>query len=159
MRRIACGVLLTILATGSAAQDLRESMLTDAPFCFARVYDKSHLATHPQQRVTAMSISPHPEVPVNAPDGMVLLVRTMTRASPEILTAVAYCEVGTVADCGLEGDAGTFRLDPRGTDAVVLTVGRYGMTFEGATQSLLLSSHIGDDRSFRLDRAGLSACQ
>lgn len=159
MRYHVLAVFCAVLAGSAQAQSMRDTLLTDSPFCLARSYDAAHLASHPDQRVTAISISQHPEVARNAADGMVLLVRVMLRGSDEVYSGAAYCQVGKMADCGMEGDSGTFAIEPRDADSVLLSVGRYGITFEGQRDFITLYSDRGDDRSFLLRRAALSACQ
>jgi hypothetical protein len=159
MRLHVLAVLCALFAGSAQAQSMRDTTLTDAPFCFARNYDAAHLADHPDQRVTAITISQHREIPQNAADGMVLLVRVMLRGTNEVWSGAAYCQVGKMADCGMEGDSGTFAIEPREGDSILLSVGRYGITFEGQSDFITLHSDRGDDRSFLLRRAALSACQ
>jgi hypothetical protein len=151
-------IIGAILATPAHAQTMRETLLTDTPFCFARAYDAAHLDAHPDQRVTAISIGQHPEVPQNVADGMVLELKVSLRGSKEVFGGAAYCQVGKIADCGMEGDAGTMVIEPRGSDSILMTVGPYGITFEGAADFVTLESDRGDDRSFLLYPAALSAC-
>jgi hypothetical protein len=158
MRLLSLAALITALALPAAAQSLRETMLTDAPFCFARSYDKAHLAAHADQTVTAFRIGPHPEVPQNAADGMVLLVQVERRGSDEVLTGAGYCTVGKIADCGMEGDAGSFTIEPRDADSLVLIVGQYGITFDGQRDFVTLDGDRGDDREFLLYRADPALC-
>ncbi len=158
MRPLSLAALITALALPAAAQSLRETMLTDAPFCFARTYDKAHLAAHPDQTVTAFRIGPHPEVPQNVTDGMVLLLQVERRGSDEVLTGAGYCTVGKMADCGMEGDAGSFTIEPRDGDSLLLRVGPYGITFEGPRDFVTLQGNRGDDREFLLYRADPALC-
>ncbi|MCX7299569.1 MAG: hypothetical protein NTX73_04170 [Rhodobacterales bacterium] len=158
MRPLHLAALITAIGLPAAAQSLRESMLTDAPFCFARTYDKAHLAAHPDQTVTTFRISPHSEVPQNVANGVVLLVQVERRGSAEVLTGAGYCTVGKIADCGMEGDAGSFTIEPRDRESLLLRVGQFGITFEGQRDFVTLEGDRGDDREFLLHRADPAVC-
>jgi len=71
------------------------------------------------------------------------------------LTATAYCDAAGAAalTCGLEGDGGGFDLTLAKDGAVLLTVGRHGMWFEGMADFVEIRSDRGDDRVFLLPRS------
>lgn len=65
--------------------------------------------------------------------------------------AVAYCEsTGGTLYCVMEGDAGAFSIEAATGGAILLSVGRDGMSFETDTALATLEQSRGDDRSFLL---------
>lgn len=121
--------------------------------CYVRNYTSDHLADHPDQRVMGMALIADATIA----DPMIgLSVGIDLRSVPGgFFEAFAYCEpVGEDRlSCGLEGDAGSFTIAPAKGGAILVEVGKYGMSLENIQGFATLDSHKGDDRSFILQPA------
>ena len=143
-----------ILATGQMAA---AKPLTNGNDCFVRSYSKAHLASHPDQLVRYISLSP---VPLQAPAGQVLMNLTVNQSGSDYYySSFVYCrEKAAGLACAMEGDAGRFNLEGRTKGQLLLTVGRDGLVFEGSGAMITISGTAGDDRSFLLAPQPSSAC-
>jgi hypothetical protein len=149
------------LASAATAESLRQSHFDPQTAfgsgCFRRDYSNSHLASHPQQRVTSIAVGRMPDPP--ADDLLIVNVAVTLRGSGEVFIGSGYCEgKGARLDCGMEGDAGSFQLTAAKDGALLLSVGRYGVSFEGARDFVTLEGNSGDDREFLMPPARASAC-
>jgi hypothetical protein len=149
-RSAICAAFFVFCAGPTLADTALEKMFPGKSGCYARSYSAEHLDTHPAQRVTDISVVPEAEVA----DPMIGLWVSLTlRGVPGgAFEGLAYCENSRsqALDCGLEGDAGSFSITPAKNGAILIEVGRYGMSFENDTGFATLESRQGDDRSFIL---------
>jgi hypothetical protein len=148
----ALSVLLSLASVAGpvAAASPWGTMFPSPDTCYERRYSIAHLAAHPEQRVTEITIAAAPAIPANPWPAVVLRV---TLRGPEggDAEAVAWCEnIEDTLFCGMEGDAGTFGIAPAKAGAVLITTGRSGMSFETRTGFATLEARRGDDRSFLL---------
>lgn len=124
--------------------------------CYLRRYDAAHLARHPDQLVTEIGVG---LLPGESGPMAVVNLRLATRPG-ERATAIAYCDdSGDSLACGMEGDAGAFRLERAKDGALRLAVEPRGMTFESATSEITLHADRGDDRVFLIPPASPEACE
>lgn len=138
--------------------------------CFARTYDADHVRRHPQQRVTAMSLTlrhhRHPPDRHN-PQGQRNTYFTLTAAlagKRGRLTASGECmapgpEIACTQDC----DGGGFGLKRAPDGALLLDLTRYGrlrMTrgCGGEETGGVALTPGADDRTFRLAPIPAGAC-
>lgn len=148
--RLAILGAVTALAGPAGAASPWDEMFPVGNSCYQRVYSDEHLAAHPQQRVTAMTIAADPEMPANPWPAVALNVR-LRGSDGGSAQAVAWCEnTGDTLFCMMEGDAGAFSIAPAKGSAVLVTVSRDGMGFETETGFVTLEAKRGDDRSFLL---------
>ncbi|MCB6177013.1 hypothetical protein LHP98_02570 [Rhodobacter sp. Har01] len=155
-RFLALAVLLA--ATPAVAKSPRDQMFPTDSSCYLRQYTLSHLASHPAQRVRQIALGPW------APEAghqryVALRVAVGLRGTAERFQGVAYCE--NEADhlfCQMEGDAGSFVLEPRPNGAVRMTLTRAGIGFEGNQDFVEISGTSGDDRVFLLPPVAAGAC-
>jgi hypothetical protein len=149
VRSMACGAIL-MLATPIAAKSPQDQMFPDSTSCYARIYTAEHLATHPKQQVTGISVSPDFEFadPLLGLH-MTLELRNVPGGGFE---AYAACENEGehTLFCSLEGDAGGFQVNPAQDGAILIEVSRRGMTFENSEVFATIQGKAGDDRSFLL---------
>lgn len=144
-----CAAFL-ILSTPTLAQSPQDRMFPGADTCYARIYTKDHLAQHPEQRVTAIRISPDFQI---ADPNLGLHVELVLRGPRGgAFEGYGYCENlgGETLSCLMEGDAGAFTVTPAKGGAVLVTVSSRGLSFENETGFVALESNKGDDRSFLL---------
>ena len=156
--RLALPLALLAAASPAVAKSPRDQMFPDDRSCYLRTYTRAHLADHPQQRVTRIALGPWATAP-DDPRYLTLQLAVDLRGSPERFGVVAYCEneAGHLF-CQLEGDAGSFTLQPRPNGALRLKVSRRGMTLEGNRDFIEISGTSGDDRMFLLPPGGADAC-
>ncbi len=158
--------LVAALAFGiSALPDLAEAKnvyLThfvdrNASACYIRQYDKAHLAKHPDQLVTSVSMSISP---INEGGTTPTLNLFITfRGSNSVYQGVGICKfTGDDLTCGVEGDGGSFTLSAKSDTSLLLTVGLGGMGFEGDRDYREISGTKGDDRSFVIPSAPSRYC-
>lgn len=125
--------------------------------CYLREYSRQHLAKHPDQMVRMIALGP--ETGAGEADAPILRVAVMLRGGGEVLTGTAYCDGwGKRMDCGMEGDAGAFLLEPASNGAVRLSVSRQGLFFEGSEGFVELRGDRGDDRVFLIPSVPPDAC-
>ncbi len=161
--RIAVSVFvlpLILTASISAAQGLLDSHFgAAAPHrggCFHRDYSADHLARHPDQRVTSITLAP---VPLDSPEGEIELNVMIRLRGGGVYSSLAYCSPSraTLA-CRMEGDAGTFTLTGAADSALLLNVGPHGISFEGDSEFIALEPDRGDDRVFLIPNVNADTC-
>jgi hypothetical protein len=154
--RAACLLLLAGLAAPAQAASPWDLMFPVGNSCYARVYSGDHLAAHPQQRVTAMTLAAEPGIPPE-PWPAVVLRLSLRGSGGGMAEAVAYCEnIEATLYCRMEGDAGAFVIEEARDGAILVSVGRDGMVLETEREVVTLEQRRGDDRSFLLRPS--SAC-
>lgn len=159
IRTVGLGVLAVWAAAGAASADVMGD-LTTSGVCWLRTYDAAHLRAHPRQRVIEFGL-------VNAN----LLIDPSARRAGEVslgftfqlrgerqaYNGMAVCRrAGAGADCGVEGDGGRFRLDPRPGGGLRLTVSRLVVEGDNGFSPDLGAS---DDRVLDLTHARGRACE
>jgi hypothetical protein len=133
---------------------------TDALGCFARVYDRAHLAKHPDQRVTAVKLHIHrPPPEYSSTNGFYwFLVQFKVRGRDETLRSGGACreEAPGLMRCGVDCDGGGVNVAPRG-DHAMMYLQAITVTTCGDKEEELTGGK--DDRVFRLDRADQRVCR
>ncbi len=125
--------------------------------CFIRSYDNAHLAKHPDQLVTSITVSISPLSPGGTTP--VLNIFATFRGDSYYYHGAAYCRyVGDDLGCALEGDQGAFTLSAQKGHKILLQVGRDGLEFEGASGTHSVSGTTGDDRSFLIPSVPAPQC-
>jgi len=125
--------------------------------CFARTYDREHLARNPRQRVVTMHlIRERVEVAAeNGPRRFTVRVGFRLRGGTETFSTLAICTpVADGAACGGEGDTGSFQIATAG-EGLRLTIARLEVEGESGSSPDLARS---DDRVFLLRPAEARAC-
>jgi hypothetical protein len=155
MRSMPCAAIFMLGASPLLAESPRNVMFPSDASCYLRDYSADHLAKHPKQRVSSIALRPEGALVEDAT--MTVWVTVTLRDQPgEDLVALTYCQVADAdrMDCLMEGDAGAFSLAPAKGGAVLVTVAKAGMGFDGATDFVTLRSDSGDDRSFLVKPTG-----
>jgi hypothetical protein len=146
---------LLLMPSLAAAQENVADTHFRRNFCWERVYDRAHLASHPEQRVTRFALGREPLGEPVAPGETVMTVEVGLLGEGETLVATGYCDPdGQRLLCGLEGDSGNYAIEAQGADQVLVTVGDRGMSFEGDSGFHELRPDQGDDRAFLLRHCG-----
>lgn len=149
IRSAPCAAIL-ILATPLLAKSPQEQMFPDSASCYARSYTAEHLATHPAQQVTGISVSPVPDFA--EPLLGLFLTLDLRNVPGGGFEAYAACENegDDTLFCRLEGDAGGFQITPAKDGAILIEVSTLGMTLENEDVFVTIKEKTGDDRSFLL---------
>ena len=145
-------LVLGLIAGRAMAENPMQAMFPGKAGCYARSYNASHLAKHPEQLVTNLAIV----ADASMADPMLgLWIGADLRGDiAGHYEGYAYCETaGGSLSCGMEGDAGSFTVSSDKDGNILIEVGRYGMSFEGAVDFITLKADRGDDRSFILNPA------
>ena len=143
MNRIVLAGLLLILALPAAAGP-------DAPGCFTRTYDRAHLAQHPDQVVTAVTLRIYRPPPANA-DKYWFLAQFRLRGKDKPLRTSGICnETASGLRCLVECDGGGVDVVPRTRDATMHLDRISGPACDEDSSQELTGGK--DDRVFRLDR-------
>jgi hypothetical protein len=181
------GWLIALLASIScaAAQEKPASQLpSHLPLlkeaCFGRVYDATHLASHPKQRVTAFHLAreftPDPHTEDNSwtaeslregdgHDGRILVTAYVRfRDRQGVFSNGLSCvrnDKGIVR-CGIDCDGGSFNLRASGSSILLenegfTVVGGCGASEEDQDNMEIVQPGA-DDKLFRLDPRPVSAC-
>jgi hypothetical protein len=151
-------LLTALLASPATAENVLQSHFGNDRLsgCFARNYTKAHLAEHPDQLVTSITVT----TSARSDRGQIKMldVFVMMRGDPYYYHAFAECKAkGDGLSCLLEGDAGGFTLTGAKKGALLLTVGRLGMGFEG-DRFVEISGTRGDDRVFLIPNVDGDIC-
>jgi hypothetical protein len=131
---------------------------TNALGCFARVYDKAHLAKHPDQRITAVKLHIHRPPPEYSSNGFYwFLVQFRVRGRDETLHSGGGChEEASGLKCWVDCDGGGVNVAAHG-DHVMMYLQAITVTTCGDKEEELTGGK--DDRVFRLDRADQRVCR
>ena len=137
-------------AAAALAQSPQDQMFPGPDSCYARSYSQDHLASHPAQRVTRITISP--DFTIADPMLGVHLKLRLRGVPGGAFEAYGYCENegGHTLYCGIEGDAGGFQITPAKQGGILIEVSSLGMSFENEAGFATLERNSGDDRSFLL---------
>jgi len=156
MNRTIAVVIALLMPASVQARGLEDSHFRTGG-CFVRDYSRAHLADHPDQLVRHISLAP---APLPNPPGILLLnLMVNLRGSDYYHSRFAYCYAEGVAMlCDLEGDGGSFLLEPASKGALRLTLTRAGVSFEGSEGFASLSGTSGDDRVFLLPNVDPQLC-
>ncbi|UJW83935.1 hypothetical protein [Devosia sp. SL43] len=142
---------LAIVVSGLPAQaaSILDPMIGSPGDCFARVYDRAHLNSHPSQRVQSIHLG---YSDWQEPGYEITLDLGFTLRNGQDYSGLAYCRADL---CALEGDAGYFNLLPR-NDGMELSVVDY-LELEGSRgfSGNLMDS---DDRVFLIYPARPAVC-
>ncbi|MGL4288524.1 MAG: hypothetical protein ACRCVA_19405 [Phreatobacter sp.] len=158
--------LLVVAVTSAAAQPERRadplrdllSAGTSGRLCYARSYQAGHLAEHPQQRVTAMTLS----LKRGRASPAEFQIFVTVRGDRDLWSAGGECLAGGSIVCSVECDGGGFSVARDATpQAVLLNLGqphgRISMNgCDGGERELEAGA---DDRRFRLDRVANAVCE
>lgn len=156
---------LAAAVTSAAAQPERRadplrdllSAGTSGRLCYARSYQAGHLAEHPQQRVTAMTLS----LKRGRASPAEFQVFVTVRGDRDLWSAAGECAAGGAIVCSVECDGGGFSIAGNATPQTVLLNleqphGRISMNgCDGGERELEAGA---DDRRFRLDRVANAVC-
>lgn len=124
--------------------------------CFARNYSKAHLAEHPDQLVTNISLGISPLSQGGKTPTLMLFVKL--RGDPYYYSESATCKIkGQGLNCFLERDAGAFILTGEKNGVLRLTVGKGGMDLAG-DRLVEISGTQGDDREFLIPNVDGDIC-
>lgn len=134
-----------------------------ADLCFGREYSASHLAKHPQQLVTGMTVRIYDEATRTPP--MAWEMKVTRRGDRRALVQGGNCrslEPGSNDDlhCFVDCDMGEFNVKFEGRNSLLLKLPRDMIMRQdcgGEEDDSVLSPGL-DDKVFRLERLGSSSC-
>jgi hypothetical protein len=146
------GIAALFLATGAVRAE------TNVLGCFVRVYDKAHLAKHPDQIVTAVKL--HIKKWDDDESYFEYALKVKIRGRNETLHTGGLCREGTSGlRCWVECDGGGINVTPH-SNHVIMYLERIRMAtcdkdpIDGGEEL----SGGKDDRVFRLNRVNERAC-
>lgn len=140
MRKILCVLPLIAAMPVHAAEpaalyDAYFGKVQDGAPCYARSYDKDHLAKHPKQKIEVIEIDmtkENADGKPNTPDAFELGMGLKPKGGKGWYGGSGYCKTeGDGFVCFLEADGGTFTLKPEGEKGLKLTTGETGISMEG----------------------------
>jgi hypothetical protein len=138
--------------------------------CFSRVYDASHLASHPRQKVRTMVLllTANPPPDKDSVAGYAIGVGVTFRKPGSHLNAYGGCggnygEARPGDDnllyCGADCDGGSIHVSLKDQKSVLVEFPENAQVFSDRTVSPNPAKQFGaDDKVFRLDKAPLSDC-
>lgn len=128
--------------------------------CFARTYDAAHLAGHPEQNVSAMTVLAYRPDWKRDASVVNLELRFRNAAGPVHLSGECKA-AGRGAkrlDCGIECDGGRFTITRNAQGALLVDVPD-GLSLCDGEDALPSEAAFGpDDRRFRVDPAKVNIC-
>ena len=153
--------LAACLAAGGARADFLDDALRSGggEVCYSRTYSADHLARHPDQRVTRMSLILTRGASRSEPASFRIFVTV--RGDREVWSAGGECRRRGGIVCDVECDGGGFAIGATSTtEALQIALdsphGRISMNgCDGGERDLAAGR---DDRRFRLDRAPGQVC-
>ena len=125
--------------------------------CFARVYDRAHLAKHPDQIVTGVKLHILRRQVRDPPYAYDFALRVRMRGRNEPLSTVGLCKTEPPGvKCIVECDGGEVRIVPR-ADHAMMYLDRIRMAEDLPNGGEELTGGK-DDRVFHLDRVADRVC-
>lgn len=128
---------LLVPAVAGAQQETITSTHFSMSFCWERNFTTAELAAAPGQELSRLRLGPPPIGALEAPGETVMAIEATFRAADggrmgDEATAVGACREDGAERfrCGLEGQIGTYAIQALGWDAILLTPGERGVTFE-----------------------------
>lgn len=91
--------------------------------CYSRDYDAAHLAAHPRQTVTHFHVGDAGAEwrAVQPPGRITIAFGFRVTGKPDLYSGVASCApAGNAVSCEIEGDGGSFTVEPDGDDMRVV---------------------------------------
>jgi hypothetical protein len=183
-RSVAAAVLMlsAILSLPASAQSRPPIFTADREACFGRAYDRAHLASHPQQKVTGIhvlrSLGERPEAENWQPDQREEIIKTFREDGRTNVSAFVtfrdrkgtfYNTLGCEKEgkngalCYIECDGGSFLLRRDSVNAVLLNnsgfvlIGGCGDDVEEGKE--VFFSPGKDDKVFRLESKPVAMCR
>ena len=162
--------------TGSRTDDMARSFFGKLPAkspgfaCFERIYDASHLARHPLQKVGSMLLLVRGEMIPEDPVPNYSFSLSMTyKGQSSRLASAGWCghasaaTAGTGLSCGVDCDGGSLDVTlANDAKSTLVSLERIAIWPEGtAAEDADRLPHLdagADDKSFRLQRVALSRC-
>ena len=125
MRPVRIAIAVAMLTPSAALADTFYDRIADRDGsipCFARIYDAGHLNDHPRQRVTHFFLRHSEAEDLTPPESFDVVIGYKLKGSTDSFVTEAGCAAeGDGADCGAEGDAGSFKLAPH-TEGVLVVI-------------------------------------
>ncbi len=144
--------LLVVVAVAPVTAAPRALVEAFGAACHTRAYDRAHLARHPRQIVTSMTLRDGAlrRAELSGFDAVVDI--RLTLRGGETVEASGYCtKIAAGIACALEGDAGAIKITRRQTGGVLVAIdGRFDIETSRGVQQLAES----DDRLFALYPSG-----
>jgi hypothetical protein len=131
--------------------------------CFQRKYTGAHLASHPDQNVTAMLAYVSKQEGDDTYYGVSLQVNFRKMNKPfQIAGSCSQNEAGQLA-CGIDCDGGSLSVRVKNAQSILIDIPESVRMFDPAasdeTADLPQGARFGaDDKLFRLDRTALADC-
>jgi hypothetical protein len=186
--RLAIGLVAVWMAAApltifpAAAQNRNPIFTADREACYGRVYDRNHLASHPQQKVTSVhilrSLGERPEAESFEPNQREEEIKKFRETGETNVTALVTfrdrkgtfynsltCnkDDGRGAHCYIECDGGSFTLKREAAGTVLLENGGFvligGCADEVEPDQEVHFSPGKDDKVFRLESKPVAACR
>ncbi len=160
MRHPRLAIAVAMLAPSAALADTfydRVAERDGAIPCFARIYDAGHLSDHPRQRVTHFFLRHSEAEDLTPPESFDVVIGYKLKGSTDSFVTEAGCAAeGDGADCGAEGDAGSFKLAPHPEGMLVIIDDR--LYLEGRVSWSPDLAKDGDDSPILLRPGPTSDC-
>jgi hypothetical protein len=161
--------LLVLAGTASAGNARLDALFNNqatgpvSNICYARHYDKAHLASHPKQNVTEMLVY---FVKRKGDEGNVYYQfdgQVKFRDSRKAFTFDGDCnrdKPGEPVHCGIDCDGGGFNADAKDGKSIELKIGDSGIRLGDAEDDAPLGSKgfQSDDETFLLQQTDLRDC-
>jgi hypothetical protein len=164
-----------------AAQAQTRIFTADQEACYGRVYDRAHLAKHPQQKVTSLhiwrSLGERREAENWQPNQREEAIKTFRESGNTLVSAYVtfrdrsgyfynslYCGPGETNRiiCAIDCDGGSFSLEQSRENSVLLRNNGFvligGCGEEVEDSKTVFFSPGQDDKVFRLDRKSNATC-
>jgi hypothetical protein len=175
-------LLNAAMPTPASAQNRTPIFTADQEACFGRVYDRAHLASHPQQKVTSIHIlrglGERPETENWQPDqGAELIKKFRETGEADVLAFVSFKDrKGTFHNsltcrkegpkgtlCYIDCDGGSFNLK-RANPSSLLLENEGFVLVGGCAEEVALDQQVyfkpgKDDKLFRLDSKPVAVCR
>jgi hypothetical protein len=155
------GTGLLALSSTLSAWPMQEQFPTNRGACYERIYDGTHLAKHPKQDVTRITLNFEPDLENLQTEQKYKLrldIDIEVRGKKDIYTLGGFCQVEAKGVlCTPEWDAGTFSVISEKDGTLLVT--NHNMTFnpnnydaeDVAPNAIQLT---GDDKTWRLSPGG-----
>lgn len=154
---LACAAALMVLQAAAVAAGPDETWKAGAQTCFAREYDRKHLAAHPRQRLTSFALGPSRWQPLAQPGSFAVVFRFRLKGDRNVYETGAICrQASSTSQCSVEADGGSFTMR---TDDKGLLINITRMEVEGDLDFGPDLAQGGDDSTIRLFAAPMDFCR
>ena len=132
--------------------------------CYKRHYDADHLAAHPKQNVSDMTLLVDSQMELDAARSYLLTIGVLFRKHDHLFQVSGGCDSSVdgrnALNCGIDCDGGRIDVRVRDANSILVSIPDGAATWSGDDPEPPADARFGaDDKSFRLERTDIADCR